>query len=185
MISATLALGNDRHALGSRQRLKRIEPGLPALARFAAARRETNMKKSVVSVLLLCSCYTYRNTAVGDAALMTPVRVELTEEGSQEITKQVGPRGSVLEGVLAAKSDSALIFGVTALTRTNGVEETWHGEHVTVPASSVSRIQLRKLSRLNTGLFLAGLLAGGFLLKTAADAGNVIRTPGGPPAPGQ
>lgn len=144
------------------------------------------MNKSVVGAfLLLCGCYTYRNTAVGDAAIMTPVRVELTEEGSQEITKQVGPRGGVLEGVLTARSDSALVFGVTALTRTNGVEETWHGEHVTVPRSSVSRVQVRKFSALNTGLFIAGLVTGGLLVKTAADAGNVLRSPGGPPGPAQ
>ena len=143
------------------------------------------MNKSVVCAFLLCGCYTYRNTAVGDAAIMTPVRVELTEEGSQEITRQVGPRGGVLEGVLAAKSDSTLVFGVTALTRTNGVEETWHGEHVTVPRSLISRVQVRKFSRLNTGLFIAGLVTGGLLVKTAADAGNVLRSPGGPPGPGQ
>jgi hypothetical protein len=143
------------------------------------------MKKSVVSVLLLCNCYTYRNTAISDAAVMTPVRVELTEEGSQEITKQVGPRGSMLEGVITAKSESSLVFGVAALTRMNGVEEIWHGERVTVPTSFVSRIQLRKFSRLNTGLFLAGLVAGGLLVKTAADAGNVGGGAGGPPGPGQ
>ena len=144
------------------------------------------MKKRVVGALLLCGCYTYRNEAVGDAALMTPVRVELTEEGSQELTSQVGPRGSMLEGVLQARSDTALVFDVSALTRTNGVEETWHGEHVTVPTSGVSRIQLRKFSALNTGLFIAGLVAGGLLVKTAADAGNVIGRPGGPPpGPGQ
>src|SRR5882672_4008744 len=145
-----------------------------------------NMKKSIVSALLLCSCYTYRNTAVGDAALMAPVRVELTENGSQEITKQVGPRSSSLEGVITEKSESTLVFGVTALTRMNGVEESWHGEHVTVPTSAVSRIQRRKFSALNTGLFIAGLVAGGLLLKTAADARNVVGRPGGPPpGPGQ
>jgi hypothetical protein len=143
------------------------------------------MKTSVVSVLLLCGCYSYRNTAVSDARLMAPVRVELTEAGSQEITNQVGPRGTMLEGVLTGKSESALIFGITALTRANGVEETWHGERVTVPTSSVSRIQLRKFSALNTGLFIAGLVAGGFLVNAAADDGNVIRTPGGGPGPGQ
>ncbi len=143
------------------------------------------MKKSVVCVFLLCGCYTYSNTAVTDAAIMAPLRVELTEEGSQEITGQVGPRGSMLEGVLTAKSDSALTFGVIALTRTNGVEETWHGEQVTVPNSSVSRIQLRKFSPLNTGLLFAGIVAGAFLVKTAADAGNVIRNGGGQPGPGQ
>lgn len=143
------------------------------------------MNKIVVSAFLLCGCYTYRNTAVGDAAIMTPVRVELTEEGSQEITKQVGPRGSILEGVLRAKSESVLTFGVTALTRMNGVEETWRGEHVTVPRSLVSRVQVRKFSKLNTGLFIAGLVTGGLLVKTAADAGNVIRSPGGQPVPGQ
>jgi hypothetical protein len=143
------------------------------------------MRKSILGVFLLSGCYTYRNTAVGDAALMAPVRVELTEDGSQEIAKQVGPRGSILEGIVAARSDSSIIFGVTALTRFNGVEETWHGERVTVPTSFVSRMQLRKFSKLNTGLFVAGIVAGAMLVKTAADAGNVIRIPGGPPAPGQ
>src|SRR5882762_7483226 len=144
-----------------------------------------NMKKSIVSALLLCSCYSYRNTPVGDAALMAPVRVELTDEGSQEITRQVGPRGSALEGVVTAKSDTALVFNVTALTRMNGVEETWHGEHVTVPVSGVSRMQRRKFSALNTGLFIAGLVTGALLVKTVADPGNVVRNPGGPPGPGQ
>ena len=143
------------------------------------------MKNRIVGALLLCSCYTYRTTAVGDAALMTPVRVDLTDEGSQELTKQVGPRGTSLEGVVSARSDTALVFNVTALTRTNGVEETWHGEHVTVPVSGVSRIQRRKFSALNTGLFIAGLVTGAFLVKTVADPGNVIRTGGGPSGPGQ
>jgi hypothetical protein len=88
--------------------------------------------------------------------------------------------------VLTARSDSELVFDVTALTRTNGVEETWHGEHVTVPASSVSRIQRRKFSALNTGLFVAGIVAGGYLVRTAAGTGNVLGKPGGPPpGPGQ
>lgn len=143
------------------------------------------MRKGILGAFLLCGCYTYRNAAVGDAAIMAPVRVELTEGGSQEIAKQVGARGSILEGVVAAKSDSSIIFGVTALTRINGVEETWHGERVTVPTSFVSRIQLRKFSALNTGLFVAGIVAGAMLVKTAADAGNVIRIPGGPAGPGQ
>jgi len=117
---------------------------------------------------------------------MTPVRVELTDAGSQEITKQVGPRGSMLEGVVAAKSDSALVFSVLALTRMNGVEETWHGEHVTVPTFAVSKIQRRKFSALNTGLFVAGLVTAGFLVKTVSDPGNVGRGSGGPPSgPGQ
>jgi hypothetical protein len=143
------------------------------------------MKTTLVCVFLLCGCYTYSNTAVTDAAMMSPLRVELTAEGSQEITGQVGPRGSMLEGFLTAKSDSALTFGVTALTRTNGVEETWHGEHVTVPTASVSRIQLRKFSALNTGLLFAGIVVGGFLVKTTADAGNIIRNGGGGSGPGQ
>ncbi len=144
------------------------------------------MKRRVVGALLLCGCYTYRNAAVSDAAMMAPVRVELTEEGSQELTRQVGPRGSMLEGVLAARSDSGLVFDVSALTRTNGVEETWHGERVSVLSSSISRIQLRKFSVINTGLFVAGIVAGGYLLRTAAGAGNVIGKPAGPPSgPGQ
>jgi hypothetical protein len=143
------------------------------------------MKKMIVGALLLCSCYSYRSTEIGNTALMTPVRVELTENGSEEITKQVGPRSSSLEGLITGKSESTFVFGVTALTRTNGVEETWHGERVTVPTSSVSRIQLRKFSPLNTSLFVAGLIAGGLLVKTVAGPGNVIRNGGGPAGPGQ
>ncbi|MFL5570280.1 MAG: hypothetical protein ACJ772_06795 [Gemmatimonadaceae bacterium] len=139
------------------------------------------MKRAVVGVFFLCGCYSYRSTGVADVAVMAPVRVELTEAGAQELSSQVGPRGTALEGVIAVKSESTLVFGVTALTRANGVEETWHGERVTVPASSVAKIQLRKFSALNTGLFVAGLVAGGFLVKTVASGGDVIRTSGGPP----
>jgi hypothetical protein len=90
----------------------------------------------------------------------------------------------MLEGVLASRSDSALVFNVTALTRTNGVEEIWHGEHVTVPPAYVSRIQLRKFSKLNTSLFVVGILAGGYLLKSGASSRNIIGNPGGPPPGG-
>ena len=143
------------------------------------------MKSAILAAGLLCSCYTYRNTPVESAALLAPVRVELTDSGSQELTSQVGPRSVMLEGVLAARSDTDLTFDVSALTRTNGVEETWHGEHVKVPFSSVSRIQRRKFSPLNTGLFIAGLVAGGFLVKLGADDGNIVRVPGGGPGTGQ
>ena len=132
----------------------------------------------------LFSCYSYRNTAVGDAALMTPVRVELTEQGSEEISKQVGPRGSMLEGVLASRSDSSLVFNVTALARMNGVEETWHGEHVTVPATDVSRIQLRKFSAVNTSLLAAAIVLGGYFVRSGAGSRNIVGTPGGPPPGG-
>jgi hypothetical protein len=143
------------------------------------------MKTAIVAVALLCGCYTYSSTPVDNTTLLAPVRVDLTESGSQELASQVGPRSVMLEGVLAARSDSDLTFGVTALTRTNGVEETWHGERVTVPFSSVSRIQRRKFSALNTGLFVAGLVAGGFLVKLGADSENIVRVPGGGPATGQ
>ena len=143
------------------------------------------MKSAILAAALLCGCYTYRNIPVESTALLAPVRVELTDSGSQELTKQVGPRSVMLEGVLAARSDSDLTFGVTALTRINGVEETWHGERVTVALSSVSRLQRRKFSAVNTGLFIAGLVAGGFLVKLGADDDNVVRIPGGGPAPGQ
>lgn len=165
--------------------VKRIEPGIPWLDFVAALVSEKNMKSRVVGVVLLCSCYSYRNIGVREAVLMTPVRVELTEEGSQGLTSQVGPRGSTLEGVVSAKSDSTLVFDVTALTRTNGVEEIWHGEHVTVPIAGVSLFQRRKFSALNTGLFIAGLVTGALLAKTASDAGSVVRSPGGPSGPGQ
>ena len=134
-----------------------------------------------MGALLLCGCYTYSNEAVSDAALMAPVRVELTEQGSQEITSQVGPRSTMLEGVVAAKSDSSLVFEVASLTRMNGVEETWHGEHVTLPTFAVSKMQRRKFSALNTGFFVAGLVAAGFLVKTVSDPGNVGRNQGGEP----
>jgi hypothetical protein len=143
------------------------------------------MKASILAAVLVCGCYTYRNTPVESTALLAPVRVELTDSGSQELTKQVGPRSVMLEGVLAARSDSDLTFGVVALTRTNGVEETWHGEHVTVALSSVSRMQRRKFSAVNTGLFIAGLVAGGFLVKLGADDRNIVRAPGGGPGTGQ
>jgi hypothetical protein len=91
----------------------------------------------------------------------------------------------MLEGVVAAKSDSALVFEVASLTRMNGVEETWHGEHVTVPTFAVAKMQRRKFSALNTGLFVAGLVTAGFLVKTVSDPGNVGRNPGGPSGPGQ
>jgi hypothetical protein len=47
------------------------------------------------------------------------------------------------------------------------------------------RVESGMDGQVNTGLFIAGIVAGAMLVKTATGAGNVIRIPGGPPAPGQ
>ncbi|HWL40001.1 MAG TPA: hypothetical protein VNO75_07165 [Gemmatimonadaceae bacterium] len=131
------------------------------------------MKPTFVCLFLLCGCYTYRNTSVADIRVATPTRVELTENGTTAIAAQVGPRGKTLEGVVTGKTDSSLVVGVRSLTRTDGLDELWKGEHIGVPSSFIARIQTRKFSALRTGLLVVGM-AGGALLVQGASDGNVF-----------
>jgi hypothetical protein len=84
--------------------------------------------------------------------------VSLTPSGAEEVTTQVGPRVTTLDGRVIGARDSALAVAVTQLTRSPVGEEFWTGDSVVVPVRGVGSLAVRQLDRQRSAWATGGLL---------------------------
>ena len=107
---------------------------------------------------LLTSCHTYRSAA-GVPPAGAVVRAELTDLGTVELARHVGPGVIVIEGRVVEATDSAMTVGVLAVRNRSGVESYWKGERVAMPRELVSTLATREFSRSRTTLAAGALVA--------------------------
>ena len=112
-----------------------------------------------VASVLTVGCYTYTPVAPSAAVSGERTRVALTEGGSFEVARYIGPYANTLDGRIVQRDDSGLVVSVVQVTRRSGVEETWRGESVRVPNDAVSSITRPKLSRPRSFLLAGGVVA--------------------------
>lgn len=108
---------------------------------------------------LLSSCHTYRPMVASTPASGVRVRAELTDLGTVELARYVGPGAGAIEGRVLQATDSIVTLGVLTVRNRNGIESYWKGERVAVPRELVSTLSTRTLSRSRTTL-AAGTLVG-------------------------
>ena len=84
------------------------------------------------------------------------VAVELTDRGTVELAKYVGPGVGTLEGSLIHMDDSVITIGVTTARQRNGIESYWTGEQVPVDRDYVANVEERQVSRPRTAVAAAG-----------------------------
>src|SRR5919202_5281342 len=128
-------------------------------------------------------CFAYRTTQAGGVQPGQVVRVSLTPSGADEVTRQVGPRVTTLDGRVIAARDSALSVAVTQLTRAPAGEEFWTGDSVVVPVRGVSALAVRRLDRQRSALATGGVLVAAVLLRQVLIESGVFGSRASP-APG-
>ena len=136
----------------------------------------------VVVVLVLMGCYSYVPVAVSGPPPGARANLVLTDEGTVEMARLVGPSTRAIEGDVVSANGEGLVLAVRRLERRDGIEEFWKGEQVTVPRTAVATYTERRLSRTRTVLFGAGVAAATFVLgKAFGEATGIFgRTGGGP-----
>ena len=136
----------------------------------------------VVVVLVLMGCYSYVPVAVSGPPPGARANLVLTDEGTVEMARLVGPSTRAIEGDVVSANGEGLVLAVRRLERRDGIEEFWKGEQVTVPRTAVATYTERRLSRTRTVLFGAGTAAAAFVLgKAFGEATGIFgRTGGGP-----
>jgi hypothetical protein len=135
----------------------------------------------VLSLVLLGACYEYTPFNPSDASIGKPVRVQLTNTGTEHVISFVGPHADYLDGNLVTLTDSSFTISLADLGRQNGSEESWNGEPVTVRRTDVSSIGFRQASRGKSAAMTA-LIAGGAVLVGRAVggiSGTGVTKPGG------
>jgi len=152
--------------------------GLRVLLRFTLA-----------AVVATTACYAYQPiTAAPAARTGDELRVHLTDQGTEELTRYLGPRVTVLDAqLLRMEPDSTLMLGVSTLHFADGTTYPFTGQApVSVSRVFIGSVERRTFSRSRTAVATSGVVAGLIAVARAAlHTGHVSPGggPGGPPPP--
>ena len=134
------------------------------------------------------ACYTYRPVAT-TPKVSERVRLMLTDQGSVEMTRYLGPRVAAAEGALnRVANDGAMVVAVDFVQMADGVRQPWSGEGlVTFPASYVREVRertfLRRQSYIAGTALTGGVIAVAILALKIGGAGGNGGGGGNPPPP--
>lgn len=108
----------------------------------------------------LCGCYTYRPLTSPEPVAGTRVSAELTQEGSRDLSGQIGAGVEHVEGEVLRVDSAGIQMSVLQVAGFRGIQSDWNGEPVVIPRTAVAGWQQRRLSVGGTG-FVGGLVLGG------------------------
>jgi hypothetical protein len=127
-------------------------------------RRVVHMRFAYIAAAVfgfaLCGCYTYRPLVPPEPVAGTRVSADLTEEGSRNLSGEIGPAVEHVEGQVLRVDSAGIQLSVLQVEGFKGIQSDWNGEPVVIPRTAVAGWQQRRLSVGGTG-FVGGLVLGG------------------------
>ncbi len=139
----------------------------------------------VIGACMTAACYNYNPLTTPSPAPGAYIAATLTDSGSRELARYMGPNVFAVRGRYLGDSERALLVSVTSVEMQGGIEANWSGETVTLPSSAISSLGVRRLAKGRSAL-LVGLGVTGLVVTTAAFSliGNAtpLKPGSGPPA---
>src|SRR5947208_15809096 len=105
-------------------------------------------------------CYNYDPLVTPSPEPGTYVSLSLTDAGSQELARYLGPNVFIVRGRYLQHGDGGLLVSVASVELKLGNEVSWAGETVALPDSAISAIEVRQLARGRSALLLGAGVAG-------------------------
>jgi len=151
------------------------------------------MRRSVVStvtatllaasLLVSTACQTYTSVDLSPSLSGKNVRVSLSRAGAGDLASMLGAPADYVEGHLVSATDSVVVLQMTSLTRMNGVEDSWNGERVRIPAADISRVETSRISPTRSSILAIAIIGGAYLAGRSFLKGATEATPtaGQPP----
>jgi len=133
----------------------------------------------VVSAWLQAGCYNYLPLGRTHLVPSTYLVVTLTEAGSEELTRYLGPNVLVVRGRFLSTTDQGLVLSASGVETRRGDIVEWKGETVVVPGEFVREVAQRQIARSKTVLFAGASLAAFFVAYGAFGPGASGTTPSG------
>lgn len=133
--------------------------------------------------LLLCGCYVSVPLSTPSPVPGTKLQVQLTDQGSIDLAKYLGPSVISVDGRLLQGTDSTLALSVSSVSMRSGDEQFWKGETVTLPRTAIATVHERKLSKWRSALIAGAVIAGIAAIGGAAAGNSSPSSGGGPPPP--
>lgn len=144
--------------------------------------------RTALLIAVLCGaagCYNYRPLTTPSPEPGTYLALTLTEAGSDELARALGPSVFVVRGRFLGPSEKGLLISVGSVETKRGVQSPWEGEAVDFPADAVASLEVRSLAK-GRSILLASVGAGGLVATTLAfsllGGGTSLNSGGGPPA---
>ena len=132
------------------------------------------------------ACYAYRPVETAQPAPGIALRLDVNEEGTDRLARQLGPRISQLEGRVASIDADTLRFLVRVARTPDLIESYFKDDTISLPRTAITSMSERKLSAGPTvavgGLLVAGAIGAASALSGGSGDGNGPGT-GGPVAP--
>jgi hypothetical protein len=116
-------------------------------------RRRAFALLTVPTVLSACHRYVPVTGALPEGAR---VSIDLTDRGTVELARFVGPGVGALEGQIVRMDDSVVTIGVKTARQRNGIESYWAGEQVPIDRDYIATVEERQISRPRTAVAAAG-----------------------------
>ena len=136
----------------------------------------------LIGVLSLSAgCYNYDPLTTPSPDPGTYVAAHLTDGGSEELARYLGPNVFIVRGRYLGPDARGLLVSVSSVETKRGDELSWQGETVALPVDAITSLEVRRLSKGRT-LLLAGVGAGGLVATTVAFSllgGGTAPGPGG------
>lgn len=111
----------------------------------------------LVAVVLSWGCYVHVPEVAVAPDPGTRVRILLTDAGSTELARYIGPRVGTINGDIIRSDDGELQLAVSSTVTRDENETFWKGEAVTVSRQYIAVLQRRKLAVGRTAAFVGGL----------------------------
>lgn len=123
----------------------------------------------LLALTLFTGCYSYTRVAA-PPSVGADVEVELTDAGSAELARLVGPNVVSLRGRVLELGPDTVSLSVESILKRTGVDEYWSRESLGVPRTSIASIATRKFSAGKTGMLALTAIGGAFLVRAAIEA---------------
>jgi len=130
----------------------------------------------IATACVAAGCYNYNPLTTPSPEPQTYIAARLTDSGSVELARYLGPGVFVVRGRYLGDDDRGLLVSVSSVEMTRGDEVSWAGETVALPTSHIASLEVRRLAKGRSWL-LAGLGLTGLVATTSAFTLNGSTTP--------
>lgn len=122
----------------------------------------------LLAVVMFSGCYSYSRVA-GPPQAGTDVEVELTDAGSADLARLVGPNVVSIRGRITEFGPDTERLAVESVLKRSGTDEYWSKEPLALARTSIASVATRKFSASRTGLLALTAIGGAFIVRTAIE----------------
>lgn len=123
------------------------------------------------SIVGLCGCYGYVAPQPGSSLVGSEAQLQLSDSGAVVLASKIGPAAESITGHIVTDSAPGYVVSVVSVRQRDGGETLWHGEHVLVERTLITRAGTRRFSPSRTAFF-SGIVSVGLLAARQAFLGR-------------